>query len=1011
MPWQASPTRILRPHSGTFPAAWGTPSPTSTATGTPSRTATVSVGSATSDGQRFQVLRPHAKGGLGAVFVALDRELNREVALKQILERHADDPVSRQRFLLEAEVTGNLEHPGIVPVYGLGTDAGGRPYYAMRFIKGDSLKEAIERFHADEAQKAEPGRRSLELRRLLRCFTDVCNAVDYAHSRGVLHRDIKPANVIVGRYRETLLVDWGLAKAIGRSDPGAGERTLRPSPASGSSETLPGSAMGTPAYMSPEQAEGNLDRLGPRSDVYSLGATLYSLLTGQPPFAGEAAEVIRAVQRGEFRPPRAVAPSIDRALEAVCLKAMALKPDDRHGSARALAEDLERWMADEPVLAWREPVALRVRRWARRNRTAVTAVLVAVLAGVAGLAAVTAVQTRANGRLQHFNARLALANQSVTKANADLKSANDREKERFNLAMDAIRLFHGEVSEDLLLKEKEFEGLRTKLLKGAADFYRRLEGLLKGQTDRASRAALSKAYDELAELTGKIGDQRAALAVYFQGLAVRRSLAAEPGADVETKLDVARSLNAAGTLQRLTGDVAGARASHQEARRLAEEAETQAGAAERAQEVLGTAYHRFALMLAHTGDPDGAQTAYRKALAIRQKLVDASPGVTKYQQDLAMTHNNIGGLLSETGDPAGARTQHGQALAIRQKLVDANPGATPLQRELAMSHHFIGVLLEEEGDRTGARAAYDRALAIRQKLADANPGVTQVQQDLADIHHAIGNLLSTTDDLASARAAFDRALVIRQKLVDANPGVTYFQQFLAVSRNDIGLLLLTKGDLAGARAAYDQALAIRRKLADANPTVTQFQDDLAASYNNIAVLMLNSGEPAGALRRTARRWPSCRSLQRRTPASRSSSKSSRSYTTTSACCFSTRASFPVRGHRIPRRYRFSRSWSTPTPASSKISNTWRFATTTSAWSSSRWATRPELWLRMASPWRFAGSWPMQTRQSRTIATTWQAPRVTRPTSSGALVCTPRPVMATTRRSLAANGWCETIPKS
>src|SRR5262249_17252384 len=134
------------------------------------RTTTYSVGSATSDGQRFRVLRPHARGGLGAVFVALDNELHRDVALKQILDSHADDPTSRQRFLLEAEVAGGLEHPGIVPVYGLGNYGDGRPYYAMRFIRGDSLKEAIERFHTEAASKINPGMRSLELRKLLRRF-------------------------------------------------------------------------------------------------------------------------------------------------------------------------------------------------------------------------------------------------------------------------------------------------------------------------------------------------------------------------------------------------------------------------------------------------------------------------------------------------------------------------------------------------------------------------------------------------------------------------------------------------------------------------------------------------------------------------------------------------------------------------------------------------------------------------------------------------------------------------
>jgi serine/threonine-protein kinase len=223
----------------------------------------------------------------------------------------------------------------------------------MRFIRGDTLKDAIDQFHADANLKDEPGHRSLELRKLLRRFTDVCNAIDYAHNRGVLHRDIKPSNIIVGKFGETLVVDWGLAKPLGRAEPvlPSEERPLVLSEANGSTATLPGSTLGTPAYMSPEQARGDLESLGPHSDVYSLGATLYCLLTGKPPFEGnDLRAVLEAVRKGAFPQPRQLDLSIAKGLEAICLKAMASKPDERYATPRELADDIDHWLADEPVI-------------------------------------------------------------------------------------------------------------------------------------------------------------------------------------------------------------------------------------------------------------------------------------------------------------------------------------------------------------------------------------------------------------------------------------------------------------------------------------------------------------------------------------------------------------------------------------------------------------------------------------------------------------------------------------
>ncbi len=291
----------------------------------------------------------------------------------------------------------------------------------MRLVKGDTLKEAIDRFHAGAGTTiTDPRRWNLELRQLLNRFLVVCNVMDYAHSRGVIHRDIKPANILLGPYGETLVVDWGLAKVVGRgeeiSGSGAAEPTLQPrsKSMSSSSETLPGTALGTPAYMSPEQSEGRLEQVGPLSDVYSLGATLYCLLTGKPPIEEtDVGTALRRVQRGDFPPPRAIKPGTPQPLEAIALKAMALKPEERYASPRALADDLERWLADEPVAVIREPLATRLSRWARRHRTLAAGIGALLVTAVVALAISTALIGREQAATERQRARAALAAETL----------------------------------------------------------------------------------------------------------------------------------------------------------------------------------------------------------------------------------------------------------------------------------------------------------------------------------------------------------------------------------------------------------------------------------------------------------------------------------------------------------------------------------------------------------------------------------------------------------------------
>lgn len=327
---------------------------------------------------------PHAQGGLGEVLQATDSTLHRTVAIKRLQPTHAGNPASQRRFLLEAEITARLEHPGVVPVYSLLRDDAAQPCYAMRFIEGQTFADAIRSYHAAPANP-------LGFRRLLQSFVQICQTVAYAHSRGVIHRDLKPANVMLGKFGETLVVDWGLAKVVGRPEEirdFSPEETLQPSDRTMGEETAFGAAVGTPAYMSPEQAAGRWDVVHAASDIYSLGAVLYQLLTGQAPLTkGNWPELSQRIQRGDIPAPRQVKASIPRALEAVCQKAMALDATDRYASAQALAADVERWLADEPVTASPEGICTRASRWLRRHRLFVSGAAILLVTTLAAAAA------------------------------------------------------------------------------------------------------------------------------------------------------------------------------------------------------------------------------------------------------------------------------------------------------------------------------------------------------------------------------------------------------------------------------------------------------------------------------------------------------------------------------------------------------------------------------------------------------------------------------------------------
>jgi len=321
---------------------------------------------------RFPVVQFHDQGGLGWIYLAKDRELGRIVALKCLQPEPATDPEARKRFVREAEITARLEHPGVVPIYGLGgLPQQESPSYAMRFVQGETLRTVIRDFHVSHSKQDWS---SLDGIRILRSFVTVCETIAYAHSKNVIHRDLKSSNVMIGAFGETLVLDWGLAKLLTDPEDPSSDLAQRTSgtlkPQLGPlGATLSGATLGTVGFMSPEQARGDWANVKPASDIFSLGAILYQILTNQAPYQGDGA--LASARDCAHLPPKAIAPSTPKPLAAVCMKAMQADPSQRYNTALELKNDIELYLADEPVSARRESIYERLQRTLRRHRVAV----------------------------------------------------------------------------------------------------------------------------------------------------------------------------------------------------------------------------------------------------------------------------------------------------------------------------------------------------------------------------------------------------------------------------------------------------------------------------------------------------------------------------------------------------------------------------------------------------------------------------------------------------------------
>ncbi len=754
---------------------------------------------------RYRPIRLHKTGGLGQVWLAHDTVLGRDVALKVVRPERAGRADLVARFLREARVTGSLEHPGIVPLYDLvegGEAWGSGPCYVMRYVSGGTLAEAIARYHARLAKNdATP----LEFRALLDAFVAVCRAVAYAHARGVLHRDLKGQNVVLGEFGEVFLVDWGLTKLTGR--PGDGDGLYA---GDGADETAEGTISGTPAYMAPEVAAGGDATTA--SDVYSLGAMLYAVLTGKAPVEGTTPkEVLEKIRSADPCPPHDVNPSTSRSLEAVCRKAMARDCTGRYASAADLATDAQRWLADEPVAAYREPWPDRAARWARRHRPAVAATAMTLFTAVVALGVSTPLLVAAQNRA---TAQKLAAEEQRDRAEANLDAAH-------RLTINIV-----EVTERVLPRIGGSEAARLELTQAAVTAFRQFERQRPDSPEfRQWGAQLRRVEGNLHRFLGDTANAEASFEL------AQKSLRGDP-ANALRYADVLRDF--AG-LQAVTGDLPKALETFAEARGVVDRlraADPESVTFQRAEGLIHAA--RLGVEIS-AGRYDLASASADQSIAMFRKLTAVTgPRYQPYDSlmlSAALTHKSA--VHRASGDRVAALAAVEEALAVLKPMTapDAEPryGFTPDDaRHFEAVSRFERCLLKAGGgptDRASAECEYGVVADRFDELSKRRRQVPEYRARYAKTLVARGELSESLNKPAGAD--FDAARAALDKLVIACPAIPEY--WADLGRACLGLSRSTAGDAAEAARWRDRGLEALRRAQNASPADADIRRCLTAA--------------------------------------------------------------------------------------------------------------------------------------------------------------------------------------
>ncbi len=755
------------------------------------------------------------RGGMGIVYAADQISLGRTVALKTLPFAAVMDQKQVARFKNEAQAAAGLHHPNIVPVYGVGCERGVH-YFSMQMIEGQSLEQAIHQLRdgGQAKQTASPSTttdnhfstqksiRSREFSRsVARIGQQAAEAVHYAHENGIVHRDVKPSNLLLDAAGKLWITDFGLARVSNTSN-----------------LTVSGDMIGTARYMSPEQAAGRMHEVDHRSDIYSLGITLYELLTLHPAFdAATRQELLRAVECDSPVSPRRLNPSIPTDLETIVLKAIEKNRDDRYASAGELAEDLGHFLGGRPTLAKRPRLQDQAFRLAIRHRKAVTAGAAAVMLTLL-LVSVSAVMIHTEQRRTEVEAQRAALHLRETQRVVD----------NFGALVDQ-RLEHLPGS----------SSLRAELLGELEKYYSAF--LIQAGDDPSFAIDLATTQFRLAAVHQRLGDFQRASDGYRKSLAGFQQLASQAPGDLDRMADIALCRNNLGQVASKLGDHERARADYEAAIRIysnladAGNAKGQSGLA-RTQMNLGL------LMSAHR-DPD-ASRLLGAALESLQVLSSESPDDLSLLDQLALCENNLASVVLAT-DPERAESLLRNAKKRYERLTSERPGSPEHRSDEALTLGNLAAVVAHQGDYELASSLYQDVVRVRKILIDIEPGVISHSYDLAIAHQQLGAMLASASRLKEAASAYDDATQLLSRLLEINPRDHRTRSNLGRMLSNLGTIENRLGNSDRGLDLFQQAEQQQQIAVELSPENHGYQELLNQHQEQISKMKWQSSEPAG----------------------------------------------------------------------------------------------------------------------------------------------------------------------